>query len=589
MIRWGYVLPRLAIIGLIVACFTWLTDPLLRWMAVRSGEAVVGARVEIEDLETSLLSTSVVARGVKIAHPNAAMKNLLEFDEATLDFDTRALLKNRYIVESGRLAGVRFGSEREESGALDESDEEEQDSPSSGFLSSDDLAGYGEKWLATAAGELQADLENELESVRLSQEMFEQWQAEYDRLATRVDQVQERSKLLRDAAKTAKTDPLAALGQVEQTRQLLAEVQSEAAQLGPEMNRLWQQAQQDRVALDAARRRDIAKLRQRIKLENLDGDTLTRYLLGRQQQERISEIIRWVRIARRLIPKGAGETQRERPLGVDVEFPSPNSLPDFLVRSLELTGELQGGELPLAFQATLCDVTSDPVLHGKPITLEAQTSGDAEVHVAATFDRTQATSVDQIKIRCPAIEQPAMTLGKPEQLALAVEPGTAAVAVTLLLRGEELSGEVSYRQQVRGVQSHVANSYGGRRLQKSLQRTLDGIWELDATVTLSGTLEDPKWQVHSPLGPALARTMRDAFVDEVAAERQQLEQRLNERIGRELASFQQLVADRQQSLLSEHALLRQLLEASPADSMPLLSNPRDLLGRGLKLGEALSR
>ena len=62
VIRWTYALPRLALVIVVILALRLGLDPLLRWTIVTSGEAAVGAKVEIGEVASSLLEGEVVLR-----------------------------------------------------------------------------------------------------------------------------------------------------------------------------------------------------------------------------------------------------------------------------------------------------------------------------------------------------------------------------------------------------------------------------------------------------------------------------------------------------------------------------------------------
>ena len=116
--RWQYVVPRLAVIAVVVLAVRFGLDPAIRWAIIFAGESAIGAKVEVADVTTSLRGGEVTITGIAAANPGKPMRNLLESSQVRLHVDGTQLLRKRVVVHDGRIEGLKFDSERTVSGAL---------------------------------------------------------------------------------------------------------------------------------------------------------------------------------------------------------------------------------------------------------------------------------------------------------------------------------------------------------------------------------------------------------------------------------------------------------------------------------------
>lgn len=118
MIRWSYVLPRLAVLAAGALFVAFGLDPLIRWGLFWGGQKMLGAKVEIAAVRTSLPRGRIRLQGLQVANPKAPLKNLFQAEQLLLDFDANALLRRRLVVDQAYVSGLKIDGERTESGEL---------------------------------------------------------------------------------------------------------------------------------------------------------------------------------------------------------------------------------------------------------------------------------------------------------------------------------------------------------------------------------------------------------------------------------------------------------------------------------------
>jgi len=579
MIRWSYLVPRLCLLGIAAAVCYLVLPGLLRWSLIQAGQRVTGAKVEVAALRLVPLRAQLQLIDVQFADPSSPMRNLVQAESTVLELDTAALLRRKLVVHEGRIGGVRIGRPRETSGQLDPAQ------PSQGTAATwgDSVQEMGARWLDRSVETLQTDLENELHSVRLGRELAERWPRDYERLEQQSQELRSRVENLVQLVEQRPPNPLRAAEAYQQAAGELDAVRRQSRELVTQLEQLRQQAALDRRAAAEAREHDERLLREKLQTTQLDPETLSRYLLGPELQPRVREALAWLEWARGFVPADSPPPTSVAGRGMRVLLPGLRVTPDVQIRRLVLDGEGQLNQQPVPFAGTLTGVSSAPALMDQPVVLRLQSGGAAAGKLEAVLDRTGPAPCDQIRINCPGLAQPERQLGKPDQLAVTVASGTVDVSAELELVGDTVRGTLRFRQEPVAITPHVKADLAGGVLNEQLAAAAAEVRQVQAELTLDGTLQKPRWKLHSNLGPELAQAWNRALTREVDQRRQQLAERANQvlaeqlnLVSAELARHEQAVREKLQISDGEVArLARELAER--------LGGPDKLLGHQLPL------
>ena len=586
MIRWSYVIPRLLLLGALVLALWAGLDPLVRWTTIWMGQSATTAKVEIGRAETSLLGAKVRLSDVRVANPQDPMQNLLEADQVTLALDSDSLLRRKLIVREGRVTGLRFGTDRDASGALDWSVDWDVELPHA------ELGELGRQRLDQLADILKQQLveqAEQLESVRLAKELYERWPVEYERMEARADSLRGRVESLRALSGTVRDNPLAdnplrTLGACQQAALELQEIRQEILELRGEIERLRRQALNDKDAVVRAKERDLEKIRETFRAESLDAETLSEYLLGEELSETVRSLAGWVRWGRKYLPTDVEQPEPVRGRGVDVLFRGVRERPDFLIQSLVLDGEARLGGRRVEFLAAAAGITTQPELYGRPVVLKARINAQTEVALEAVLDHTGAGAHDRITVSCPHWKQPERVLGRPDQLAVFVSPGSTHLWVSLDLNGEQLSGRLLVQQGPVELIPDLTALHVEPRLAQSLQTAMSEVRQIRVVVDLSGTLDKPEWGFQSNLGPQLAGALSGMFERELEARRRELAAYVRSQVEEQLARFEGMILAEQQELLAKLDLDNTQIRELNQLIAQRLRLPKGVLAEGLPKG-----
>ncbi len=535
--RWRAIGPLLVLL-VIVGVLWWLfADTIARREAQKVGTQLLGAKVEIQDLHIDLGQGDVMIRGLTIASPHEAFKNLLQADELVADLDVIPLTEKKIVIDRIVANGLRFGTPRETDGRV-------AATSGGGAGGREGIAGRvlaeTREWasqfqvpvLQLATGKISVD---SLDPRRLStipaaealgaraDSSRRSWQAAFDtlRLGPTLDSAGATLEKLRRARAT----DLATLNEARQAIDRLKRARDRVTALERGVKIGVADLQSGLARLDSSRRRDYAFARSLLKLPTLNAPEVGAALFGPGAIRPFEQVLYWTQLARRymppgLLPRATTGPRRVRRAGENVRFPKERALPAFLLRSAELSFLLQPTSAqPQRYAGRLTGLSSDPALYGRPMVASAT---GPQLAAGAMLNHVRSVPVDTAGatvggVRFPAFEMPG--------LPLRLDPGAATTQLGFKLDGDTIHARFAIRSSnVRWARdSGLANSTIG----DLVWRAVSGISNLDVEARLSGALHRPQLGVRSNLDQAIASRLRAVLGDQVAAAERQMRARVD--------------------------------------------------------------
>jgi len=539
--RWRAVGPLL-VLCMILAILWWLfADTIARRETQKVGTQLLGAKVEIQDLHIDLASGDVTIRGLTIASPHEALKNLLQADELVADIDVIPLTEKKLIIDRIAANGLRFGTPRETDGRV----AAKSDGKGSGAGIAARVLAETREWasqfqvpvLQLATGKVSVD---SLDPRRLStlpaaealsaraDSTQKAWQTAYNEL--RLGPTLDSAAATLEKLKTARATDLATVNEGRVAIERLKRANDRVTALERGVKTGVGGLQSGLAGLDSARRRDYAFARSLLKLPSLDAPEIGTALFGPSAIRPFEQVLYWTQLARRymppgLLPRASTGPERVRRAGEDIRFPKERALPGFLVRSAELSFLLRPtSDQPQRYAGRLSGLTSDPALYGRPMVASA--SGP-QLAAGAMLNHLRGVPVDTAGATVGGIPLPSFAV---PGLPLRLDPGAGTTQLGFNLNGDTIQA----RFQLRSSNVKWARDSGaaGQNLTNTtigdlIWRTVSGISNLELDARLSGALHSPRLAVRSNLDQAIASRLRAVVGEEVAAAERQARERVD--------------------------------------------------------------
>jgi len=539
--RWKAIGP-LFVLLVIVAILWWIfADGIARHQTQTVGTLMLGAKVEIQDLHLDLPHGQVRMRGLTIASPHEAFKNLVQADEIVADLDVVPLTEKKIIINRVAANGLRFGTPRQTDGRV---------AAKSGRGIAGRVYAEARDWasrfqvpvLQLATGRVSID---SLDPRRLStipaaealgaraDSSRRAWQAAFDTL--RIGPTLDSSSTTLERLKHARATDLATINEARQAIDRLKRARDRVTNLEQGVKKGVAALNTGLAGLDSARQRDYAFARGLLKLPSLDAPAVGAALFAGAIKP-FERVLYWVQLARRymppgLLPRATTGSPRLRRAGEDVRFPKERALPRFLLRSAELSFSLG----PQGYAGRLIGVASDPAVYGRPTLLAA--SGP-QLAAAGLLNHVRGTPLDTAGATVGGIRLPAFTLpGVP----LRLDPGAATTELGFNLNGDTIHARFAVHST--NVRWDRDSGFADNQIGDLIWRAVSGISTLELEARVSGELHHPQLAVRSNLDQAIASRLRAVLGEQVAAAERQMRARVDASINGKVGPVRARVTD----------------------------------------------
>jgi uncharacterized protein (TIGR03545 family) len=547
--RWKFVVPAIVLASLIVIFNVFFLDALIKRSMVSTGEKIFGARVEVGKVKTRFRNLSIDISGLKVADNKDPWKNLFEVGGIRFGLEPLPLFSKKFIIDEMGIEGVRWGTKRTTSGALPkrkqeklakERAKENKNSFTAKLLNSisnkakTEFAALPAVQTAKDAEKLLNNLTIEnaidvagLQSIKEIEGMQGSLQGKYTQyqdalknlnIDNKVNQATQavneaaniRVQTVQDIAPAkAKIDNLNR--QREDLQKTMQEVQSLQARLKSD----YGDQQTLLKKIGEMKDRDITLIASRLKLPSFSMGNVSASLFGPLWVSRVESVVYYMHLAQKYMPPRKKEDKKivkQRLKGMDVSFPTAATPPDFLIRRIVLSGSTGGVGKTVAgidFKGTVTDITSDPVLWGRPVRMEISgAQGAKKLQLNGVFDHTQPVGEDILRLSYDGMDMKEFGLPKSDFVP-SFDNGQAAVTSSFALKGNTL--DCGLGLAVSGLTFSPANTSMNSEVQATLAELWKGISTVQVNAKLTGTPDQMLTSVSSNLDQLLAERLKNLY------------------------------------------------------------------------------
>ena len=538
-IRWQGLIPLA--LGLVLLLLGWLAfgEPIAEDTTEEALTKALGTQVDIEELRIDELRTTIVMRGVAIAHPFDVNRNLIEAGALRFEFEPEPLLERKLIVKRLGLTDVRTGTRRSTPA---------RPAQGGGFAPSAlrELDRWADQFRVPLLSLTPIDtiraialdptqLRTVAEALALSQRADsarDALTASYEGLRLQETLDSARGLVARLQATNPRT--LGVIG----VNAAVSDIRRTAARIDSARRRVETLASGARAsvglleqgvqALDSARRADYAFARGLLKLPTFDAPEIGAALFGDVTIDKFQQALYWTTLARQHAPPGllprrtAGPTRLRRS-GTTVHFVEREAYPRLLIRRADVAMTIDAGAGRGAYTLALSDATTEPAIVGRPtlFALRRQAAGsDIEtLLVTGNLDHVRARPRDAITATATGVQLPSFQL---PMLPLRADAGRGASELRMVLDGDQVSARWAVRSSDVSWAVDSARARSLNTLEALVSRVITGLDDLEVTAELTGNVRSPTLSVRSNLDRQIAARIRTVAGEEVARAEQRV-------------------------------------------------------------------
>lgn len=527
-VRWGGLAVFVVLVGLLVAFWFLFIDGIVERAIEDQGTRLVGAKVDLEAADLSLIPAGLTLTGLQVASPEEPMTNAVEIARAAMSLDGSYLLRRKVIVEELTAEGIRLGTPRETSGAVEgrESAGEDDESgggpgvtftmPSFEIPDVNQILANEELETLQLINELKADVEGAEET----------WREQLNTLPGKetFDQYRARIEKLQGATKGGMAGALGGIGEVQSIKE---DLERDIAALKDAKTTFQEKLGSLKGRIDRVKQApqaDLRRLQEKYSLSPQGLANLSETLLGQVIGDWARKGAAWYDRLKPVLERArqaggaSGGPEVVKPLragGVDVRFKETNPIPDFLIRRAAVSLQLDVGDV----SGTIENVTPDQPVLGEPLTFSF--SGDKlkalrSVSLRGIMNHVDpARPSDRVNLQAVGYRIENLQVSKDAAWPVTVTSGVADLKVRAGIQGEGVSASI--RSDLSSLKIGAGKQEESNRLTKALSSAISGIRSLDVQAEVVGTLPDYKVRIRSGLDKVLqqaaGRLVRDLSAD----------------------------------------------------------------------------
>ena len=398
-----------------------------RWMESgleKAGQAIIGAKVEIDRLDFNLLKLSIQWDRLQITDPNNTMENVLETGRAAFRMSPPPLFRKRVIIDKMTLADVRSGTPRSHDGKLPKKrsvrgqgaptlldkmnqklTEEIEQLPIIHFdpnalkdkINVDSLIVLADLQIVHHADSVQDDI------IRTTGK----WETFYTAFHPEEDLRKIREDFIHIDIKKIKTLPELLLFQ-----EKVQSAHRTFSALSDTINNKYREVHQDIHRLASYRENmglwideDYQKILQKARLPDINAKNIGKVLFGKALMSQTNKVLKTIDMIRKLIPEKKEKIKKQkkpRMKGQTIHFPDRHHWPALLVKKIHLSGQTgdTDGHSGLVMRGEARGITSQPDVYGKPtiIELRGESFDRRSAAFRAVLDHTSEASSDSFQL-----------------------------------------------------------------------------------------------------------------------------------------------------------------------------------------------
>ncbi len=574
------IIILLVIIALFAVIAFFARDRYFERALESAGQAIAGAKVEIDDFRFSLFKMECSWNQLQVVDKNNPWYNILETGRASFDIEVRPLFWKRVIIREMALENVRSNTKRTTDGSIPKKPEKKDKKTGAVVKAKEqlrnelekmpafDLSGLGKKLKIDSL----VDVDNlisvqEYKKVnQMADSSFDYWKKqtsptdyearlnklEQDIKALKIDEIKDVASLTAALTKLKKIQQ-----EIKSLREKISDQYADLRTTFDDLEQKLKQAQ-DSVQQDIDRAKSLAKIK------DLDVKDVSMLLFGEPVVSRIEQVFGYVETAREYIPKAkkmASANKKEkkpRMQGRNVLFPFHYRYPRFLMRTANFSAATAAGDTSRAYfvEGVLKGVTNEPAIYNRPTRFNfdlKKIDGNA-YNMKGSFDHITAQAKDSLWISARNFGLGKVNLKKSRYFPEAVTAQKGDISLTGYFIEDAIDMKLKF--DAKPVNFIYADAAAGR-IEAVIRDVLKGLKELKLNASVQGEKSDYQLRMNSNVDRLLANQVKNTIQKNLRDAQMQVENYVREQSNKYRTKAETVIAQNREKLLNQMETLKQ--------------------------------
>jgi len=547
-IRWKIFIP-LFLLFAASFCFFLFLGSIIKVASVKTGEALVKAKVDIADVDVQYFPFRIVYKDVAVSNPSSPMSNLLEFERAEAGLSFLALLEKKVLIEHVGIVNLSVHTARSKSGALPKKEQKRKkktktkrskEKVADAFSDLPDVSDIAKGATKGSKAAFQK-AEKDLAAVK------KEWSAVLDSsdITKQLDDLGDGLKNIQSAKVNSLGDIQALLSDVDPLSKQLKSLQSSVTKRKKSVDKGFSTMSKSIADIQKAANKDFAEASSLLSVDSLDGGMTEQFGLGsiRAKFEPTLALLEQVLTYKKKLSPEKPE-KKGRYEGVTAHFAKKQQLPALWIKRLSLSGKGKNGQL---IAGGITDISNDNNLIDRPMI--AQIQGQHILGKGTEFRAVvrQEGGETTIQSTLTGVTLAPRSLFNDNGKKIKLNSGRSNSDFSMKIVGNYLEGKLLWKGQKLDVATS-GFSKNSNNIDALFSELLSTVNEVDLVLKINGTWQKPGLRIDSSLDEQLA----SAFNKLTKQRLKDMKAELKREIDKEVSGYQsQLtqVLDQQKSIL----------------------------------------
>ncbi|MFC2133223.1 TIGR03545 family protein [Bacteroidota bacterium] len=548
------------------------------------GEKIIGAKVEVDDLNITLDPLGIEWNKIEVANPNDGWTNLFETGKVKFKMDPAQLIRGKYIIDSVAVEDFVIGTKRETDGSL--SDAKKQSSVL--YNTENSFSRLADEMLKQTIGEnpvldidklrhgFNADslvaaldintfahIEKVKQQVNEAYAIWKNINEEFEQSKTRLKEIEKKITAIKPAELNNAPNIITAIAAVDDalktTEQIENTFNTRYTSINNDINNLSNLVN----SIDDAAESDFNKLKGMAKLPQLNTGGVARIIIGDEMYSRIMEYLGWADFARTNVRKYSPETEIEmtpRFEGQDINFPLEKGYPKFWIKDVLLSGGTDTTGQTQFFRARgeAKNISDNQSVTGLPlsISLDGTDSNKRGLKLTGLFDRTGDIPTDEYEVTLSGVALKEFKLGSAEFLPAKIINAKMESRTLVSIPGSDLDMQMNINLSDFTIEFSAATK---SRVEKIVFDILKETRTLNFSLRLWNTSGQFQLALSTNIDNILSHSLTNVIGNEVAKLQNELKAKFNSVIAPQKAEFDNFYSEQVNHIQSQLGSYQSLL------------------------------
>lgn len=561
-----FLVALIAVIFILSLIFTdwWLENQL-----EDVGSAIVGAKVEFDNVDFSLLGLHMRWDRLQVTDPQHTMTNMFETGKCDFDLGVIPLFSKKFNVENFEMQGLRFGTPRETDGKLTREEKEAQKKMPE-FITSlrENLENEAARIPVFQLGQLGKKLNvdsiyalvnlkspQKIDSLqKASRQKFDQWQNRFQELPDEQDLDEIKIKLNAiDPGKISKVDELQdALKSANDIQKQLNDYKQNFQSIKSDFTADLKNIKATDDMVQSWIQSDYRRALSLAKLPDLSVQNVAKLVFGKRIIDKVNLVTRYVGTARYYSQKFQPAPKKESPprlKGMNIYFGKPNEPPKFWIKNIGLSGEIMQN---IQLSGNVANIVSNQKIIGDPTTFSVGgEKGRSSIKVNGVFNYLEDVSKENFSLNFNGISLRDVKLTDFPLLPSMIESGIGNLRANIDFSGTDFVSSVNFV----GSQLRFGEPDPNENLDPRIVKVRNSIIQAINEIQFDATVEQQegafKFRISSNLDNLISSQLKNLVSGEVEQARQKIEQRIKGDVSKYREQLNTLIAQNTQKLTGQ--------------------------------------